>query len=342
MQNYQHHSTNLPCHPNNGYEPNNLWQHSTDSVTNGYYNTSQNGEIFMQSCDFTPLSGDIFQPEEIFQLDQPLRPSDQAPSDSARSPTIILDLGNGSNPRDSVKTEHQSWMCQSQSSIGATDDSSSSCGRYPSCSPDINFPVYQQSPGCGQFNKIQDCQSNYNQGVLKSEANFEDKEASFLFSCDVENEKMKVNNQNILNAEIDPRYLCFSSEYSNMDQDCVSDIRYNLTEDIRHNGVNPKNYNPPVNINECKVNGKNFANEYGLFQEMIPNQVDDFVDCHQTLNKICGNLETNYGQKSIQDPLYFVDHNEVRITCDSDNINSYLQQSQLFNSNQSHFSHLSN
>lgn len=46
--------------------------------------------------DFPPFAGDLFQPEEIFQLDQPLRPD--FPSNSqevARSPPTLLDLGSG-------------------------------------------------------------------------------------------------------------------------------------------------------------------------------------------------------------------------------------------------------
>lgn len=324
MQSYQHHNTNLGYHGNGGYEPA-LWQHSVDPAHNGFYNTSQNGEMFIQSCDFAPLSGDIFQPEEIFQLDQPLRPSEQTSSDATRSPTIILDLGNGS--RDAVKSESQSWMCQSQSSVG-TDDSSSSCGRFGNYSPDNNnLVVFQQNSTCGSFNKVQDCQADYTH-MLKSEVSFDEKEASFLFSCDIESEKMK-NNGNILGADLDPRYLCFSSEDSSIDQDCVSNnARYHLTEDVRHNGALQKNY------------GKNFA-DYGIFPEMIQNPAESFVDCQQTLNKMCASLENSFPQKSIQEPLYFMDHSEVRMSCDSDGLSGYLQQTPIINNN-THFPHVSN
>ncbi|XP_012526545.1 uncharacterized protein LOC105831145 [Monomorium pharaonis] len=46
--------------------------------------------------DFPPFTGDLFQPEEIFQLDQPLRPDFTTnPQDVARSPPTLLDLGSG-------------------------------------------------------------------------------------------------------------------------------------------------------------------------------------------------------------------------------------------------------
>jgi len=46
--------------------------------------------------DFPPFTGDLFQPEEIFQLDQPLRPDFPSNAqDVARSPPTLLDLGSG-------------------------------------------------------------------------------------------------------------------------------------------------------------------------------------------------------------------------------------------------------
>lgn len=42
---------------------------------------------------FSPLSGDLFQPEEIFQLDQPLKPPGGL--NNSTSPPTLLDLGSG-------------------------------------------------------------------------------------------------------------------------------------------------------------------------------------------------------------------------------------------------------
>lgn len=333
MQSYQQHLTNISCHSSNGYDAS-PYSHSAEQTANGYYNASQSNEMLFQSCDFVPFHGDIFQPEEIFQLDQPLRPSDQGQTDSARSPTIILDLGNGTNQRDLVKFEPPAWACRNQS--GTTDDNSNSCGRYPVCSTNSNFSVFQQ-PGM-DFAKIQDCQEHYGNGLLKSEENYEDRDSSFLFNSDLSCEKLK-NNSNILNSEIDPRYLCFSSEESSMDQDCVPEMRYNLTDDIRQDVSDPKAYNPPEM--ECKLNVKNYSTDYGMFQDVLPHQ-DNFVDYHHhSVNKVCGNFEHGYDQKPISDPLYFLEHADVRGPCENDAINSYLQPSQIFN-NQSHFQHATN
>lgn len=284
---YQTHPTTVPY---SGYESSH-WPNQGDA--NGYYEASQSEEMYLQPCDFTPLNGDIFQPEEIFQLDHPLR--EQGPSDAARSPTIILDLGNGSNEKDLIKSEN--WLCRNDSA--PVDDSSSSCSRYPSSSP--NFPVFQQPPQ-------QDYPPDYH-SLMKAE---EVKDASFPYSCDVESEKMKLGYQNAEYA------VCFPSEDPRPGPgDCLADPSY---EDVRH---------------RTKVNGKNYSAEYNLFPEIMTNP-EDLIDCHQTLNKMCASLDSSFPQKSIQDPLYFLEHADVRMGCDEDNINGYLHHSQLYN-NQSHF-----
>lgn len=324
MQSYQQHVTNVSC---NEYDTS-PYQQNAEPPSNGYYNTSQNNEMFYQSCDFAPIHGDIFQPEEIFQLDQPLRPSDQSTSDNARSPTIILDLGNGSNQRDGVKFDQQGWMCRSQAVVA--DDNSNSCGRYLPCSPNNNYPVFQQSQM--DFNKLQDCQENFGNISMKTEGNYDDRESLFMFNNDLSCEKMKNN------SDINPRYMCFSSEESSMDQDCVSDLRYDLGEDTRQNVPELKTYNPIGN--DCKFNGKSHSGDHELFPDVMTNH-ENFTGYHQPLNKVCANFDFGYDAKTVTDPLYFLDNNDIRGSCEVDNITSYLQPQQIFNS-QAHYQHASN
>lgn len=57
--------------------------------------------------DFPAFTGDLFQPEEIFQLDQPLRPDcPMNAHDVARSPSTLLDLGSGTIKYE-LKQENQ-------------------------------------------------------------------------------------------------------------------------------------------------------------------------------------------------------------------------------------------
>ncbi|XP_011154781.1 transcription factor glial cells missing [Harpegnathos saltator] len=73
--------------------------------------------------DFPPFAGDLFQPEEIFQLDQPLRPDFPAnPQDVARSPPTLLDLGSGTIKYE-VKQQSQDQAYWNQF---LSEDSSSS------------------------------------------------------------------------------------------------------------------------------------------------------------------------------------------------------------------------
>jgi len=72
--------------------------------------------------DFPPFTGDLFQPEEIFQLDQPLRPDFPANSqDAARSPPTLLDLGSGTIKYEVKQNQDQGYWNQFLS-----EDSSSS------------------------------------------------------------------------------------------------------------------------------------------------------------------------------------------------------------------------
>jgi hypothetical protein len=121
-------------------------QDDSSTATNSYFedvNTSTN--MGPQQYDFLPLGGELFQPEEIFQLDQPLKSQDYAPmlhhdhnqnSDITRSPPMLLDLGSGTIHRSPVKPEPESAYWMLPPSTITTDESNSSSSRFPTCSPD--------------------------------------------------------------------------------------------------------------------------------------------------------------------------------------------------------------
>ena len=72
--------------------------------------------------DFPAFPSDLFQPGEIFQLDQPLRPDFPINSqDIARSPSSLLDLGSGTIKYEEKSTPEQNYWNQILS-----DDSSNS------------------------------------------------------------------------------------------------------------------------------------------------------------------------------------------------------------------------
>lgn len=82
-----------------------------------------------QSYEFTNLASDVFQPEEIFQLDQPIKPDlvHMDHNQMAGSPPTLLDLGSGTIHRE-LKSED--YWNQSISSLINDDSNNSSNSRF--------------------------------------------------------------------------------------------------------------------------------------------------------------------------------------------------------------------
>ncbi|XP_054284301.1 uncharacterized protein LOC129001128 [Macrosteles quadrilineatus] len=123
------------------------------------------------------LCNDLFQPEEIFQLDQPLRTTEMTMTEStSKSPTTLLDLGSGTIHR-SLKSEPEPYWMLPGSSM-SVEDSNSSC-QLPQCSPESasqpaiedsacsvsrsHYPSeYMQREALGLMNFHFDDKDNYN------------------------------------------------------------------------------------------------------------------------------------------------------------------------------------
>jgi len=131
-------------------------QDESSTATNSHYEDGNTGtNMGPQQYEFLPLGGDLFQPEEIFQLDQPLKSQDYAPmlhqnqnqnSDIARSPPMLLDLGSGTIHRSPVKPDPESAYWMLPPSTITTDESNSSSSRFPACSPDTTSTNMVTSP----------------------------------------------------------------------------------------------------------------------------------------------------------------------------------------------------
>lgn len=98
--------------------------------------------------DFANFPAELFQPEEIFQLDQPIKPDlgDQSQSDVAHSPPTLLDLGSGTIHRE---FKNEDYWNQSISNIMNDDSNNSSNSRFNmNSSPDntqLNNNVFSQN-----------------------------------------------------------------------------------------------------------------------------------------------------------------------------------------------------
>ncbi|XP_022913580.1 transcription factor glial cells missing-like [Onthophagus taurus] len=156
--------------PTSSYQPpqnlDNFWS-PIDQVqyTSNLNDQQQN---LSHQYDFSTINADLFQPEEIFQLDQPLKP-DFTQQDTARSPPTLLDLGSGTIHRE-YKTEDY-WHQQNVNNVTNDDSNNSTNSRfYFNSSPDnsqmslnqteINFgakleDIYANTPKYEYFNQQQ-------------------------------------------------------------------------------------------------------------------------------------------------------------------------------------------
>ncbi|CAH0556838.1 unnamed protein product [Brassicogethes aeneus] len=104
-----------------------------------------------QQYDFASIQADLFQPEEIFQLDQPIKTDFVANSqnDLARSPSTLLDLGSGTIHRE-FKTEEY-WNHNLNSVLNDDSNNSSSSRFNLSQSPDHTMGLNNNvNPGLDQ------------------------------------------------------------------------------------------------------------------------------------------------------------------------------------------------
>ncbi|GAB1868819.1 Transcription factor glial cells missing [Camponotus japonicus] len=127
--------TNVPSYPQSHHHQTTVYSQQLSSTdgsywmqnappqedTVGYSLPNQVSQEVYGDFPRDPFTGDLFQPEEIFQLDQPLRPDFSAnPQDTARSPPTLLDLGSGTIKYE-IKQHDQTYWNQFLS-----EDSSSS------------------------------------------------------------------------------------------------------------------------------------------------------------------------------------------------------------------------
>ncbi|XP_034933782.1 uncharacterized protein gcm isoform X2 [Chelonus insularis] len=101
-----------------------FWYQDTlcnNQETTGYCLPTQVPQEASYPDNFPSFTTDLFQPEEIFQLDQPIRPDFSTNSqDIARSPSTLLDLGSGMIKYETKQSQDAYWHQL------LSDDSSSS------------------------------------------------------------------------------------------------------------------------------------------------------------------------------------------------------------------------
>lgn len=212
------------------HSPTNYQQHSYDtywtpetSVPNSYQETSQ------PQYDFTNFPNDLFQPEEIFQLDQPLRPDYSVQQNEiARSPPTLLDLGSGTIHREFKNEEY--WVQNQQLNIVNDDSNNSSCSRmYFSSSPEskeynLNNNITNSDIDRLQFNldpKVNEVnQQNYNKYLAK--------ENDYYNQCVIETDFSR-SQQSFTDLVTDGRIFYNQDEQQNFNSDSFSNNDYKNT-----------------------------------------------------------------------------------------------------------------
>ncbi|XP_015515907.1 uncharacterized protein LOC107221430 [Neodiprion lecontei] len=119
----------------------------------GYCSTAGVGQVSQVPqeaayADFSSFTGDLFQPEEIFQLDQPLRPefpsAGNGTQDVTRSPPSLLDLGSGTIKYEASKSDSDQTTTY-WNQLLSEDSSSSHLSLTPAQDERLAFPGFEGS-----------------------------------------------------------------------------------------------------------------------------------------------------------------------------------------------------
>lgn len=153
--NNQHCAQSFPSNPNyhnqpypiNNYDSTQTYWLQQDSLQQS--TTESTDELLLSNYhnntfDIVPsLSGDLFQPEEIFNLDQPIKDNNNT---ITRSPPTLLDLGSGTIHRtyQQIKQEQTScWMDQNQGMYNEDSNNSNQSSQQYDMSFDQDQQYYQ-------------------------------------------------------------------------------------------------------------------------------------------------------------------------------------------------------
>ncbi|XP_023309953.1 transcription factor glial cells missing-like [Anoplophora glabripennis] len=105
----------------------------TQEPTSGQPYPAEIGTSLNQQYDFNNISTDLFQPEEIFQMDQPVKPdyvNISQNNDVARSPPTLLDLGSGTIHREFKSEDYWNSNINNMLINDDSNNSSNSNSRY--------------------------------------------------------------------------------------------------------------------------------------------------------------------------------------------------------------------
>lgn len=187
--------------------------------------------------DFSNISTDLFQPEEIFQLDQPIKSDfvNHSQNEMARSPPTLLDLGSGTIHRE-FKTEE--YWHHSLSTIINDDSNNSNNSRY-------NF---NSSPDNSQI--------SLNSNLIQNQANYLDANKS-LDNNYFQQHKIENNYLTQYPDITEDSKVFFGEENYDYHQQTINKQNYDNTNDlseyIDYTNVITPSYENKINTNESTI-----------------------------------------------------------------------------------------
>lgn len=128
------------------------------------------------SYEFQALTNDFFQPEAVFQLEQPIRTADMGnfSTEPNKSPTTVLDLGSGTIQQGStfkMEPHEQIWEFNA-SPIKQEENSNSDMAEN---FPPLNEDAYSSQQMCGGMAPASgdDYQNNFYKNTIESSCRFQ-------------------------------------------------------------------------------------------------------------------------------------------------------------------------
>lgn len=244
---------------------------------------------------FGTLTDDFFQPEQIFQLDQPVRPSDMNfPTEPDKSPTTVLDLGSGTIQRSSFKIEPQDQIWEFNSSPIKQEENSNSVDEH-FLSEDYNGQICFVSPNhefANNFYKTDDSSCRYQYAGHQQQP-----------PKPISNESQNIPNysHHVDHICAENRLSCEHASYSGYSNDIHFDEKFN--ENV-YNHCDPF---PDIDISQLDYSAKSvYSNVSSLDNSAIMEEesvFNEFTPPKQELNS-----HSCYSQPNFQNYMFSPQH----------------------------------
>lgn len=285
------------------FQANNTSQNVYQSNQNFNGAVNNNNVSSQDVYQYSPYSGDLLQPEDIFQMDQPIRSANVSSlnSMSASPPATLLDLGSGTIEQKAISYSH-SELSDSYYSLNDDNSTHSSHNTDPNCFyQNINDAMHLHNGVSGNHNNNNPNMISMNAMDASSSPNaahsFEHGTATHAtYYCDTRNESADLSRQyakqspTMLSPNQSPCDRIAGVNYPNA---CYTNNNNNNNHSSNNNNNNNNNNNAAINNNIHD----NFKNQKRVKNEAFaPSQTNQF----NSFNSNLINHHEYYGNGSVE------------------------------------------